>query len=298
MFVHPQFDPVAIQLGPLAVRWYGLMYLLAFIQIVILGKFRARQNLLTGWHPRDVDDMLFYGVFGTILGGRLGYVLFYKPFYYFAHPAEMLAIWQGGMSFHGGFLGVLVALWLYARNRNKRWLEVTDFVAPLVPLGLAFGRLGNFINGELWGRVTSATAPWAVYFPQAAAEDKAWITAFPQEAAARGLAAVYERMGMLPRHPSQLYESALEGFVLFALIWLYARHRRPLGAVSGLFLIGYGSFRFLVEYAREPDSFLGTLALGMSMGQWLSLPMIVIGVLMMLWAYWRAGKAQPTIFGP
>ena len=298
MFVHPQFDPVALQLGPLAVRWYGLMYLLAFIQIVILGKFRARQNLLTGWHPRDVDDMLFYGVFGTILGGRLGYVLFYKPFYYFAHPAEMLAIWQGGMSFHGGFLGVLIALWLYARNRNKRWLEVTDFVAPLVPLGLAFGRLGNFINGELWGRVTSATAPWAVYFPQAAAEDKAWITAFPQEAAARGLAAIYERVGMLPRHPSQLYESALEGFVLFALIWLYARHRRPLGAVSGLFLIGYGSFRFLVEYAREPDSFLGTLALGMSMGQWLSLPMIVIGVLMMLWAYWRAGKAQPTIFGP
>jgi phosphatidylglycerol---prolipoprotein diacylglyceryl transferase len=298
MFVHPQFDPVAIQLGPLAVRWYGLMYLLAFIQIVILGKFRARQNLLTGWHPRDVDDMLFYGIFGTILGGRLGYVLFYKPFYYFAHPAEMLAIWQGGMSFHGGFLGVLIALWLYARNRNKRWLEVTDFVAPLVPLGLAFGRLGNFINGELWGRVTSATAPWAVYFPQAAAEDKAWITAFPQEAAARGLAAIYERVGMLPRHPSQLYESALEGFVLFALIWLYARNRRPLGAVSGLFLIGYGSFRFLVEYAREPDSFLGTLALGMSMGQWLSLPMIVIGVLMMLWAYWRAGKAQPTIFGP
>ena len=298
MFVHPQFDPVAIQLGPLAVRWYGLMYLLAFIQIVILGKFRARQNLLTGWHPRDVDDMLFYGVFGTILGGRLGYVLFYKPFYYFAHPAEMLAIWQGGMSFHGGFLGVLIALWLYARNRNKRWLEVTDFVAPLVPLGLAFGRLGNFINGELWGRVTSATAPWAVYFPQAAAEDKAWITAFPQEAAARGLPAVYERVGMLPRHPSQLYESALEGLVLFALIWLYARNRRPLGAVSGLFLIGYGSFRFLVEYAREPDSFLGTLAWGMSMGQWLSLPMIVIGVLMMLWAYWRAGKAQPTIFDP
>jgi phosphatidylglycerol:prolipoprotein diacylglycerol transferase len=274
------------------------MYLLAFIQIVILGKFRARQNLLTGWHPRDVDDMLFYGVFGTILGGRLGYVLFYKPFYYFAHPAEMLAIWQGGMSFHGGFLGVLIALWLYARNRNKRWLEVTDFVAPLVPLGLAFGRLGNFINGELWGRVTSATAPWAVYFPQAAAEDKAWITAFPQEAAARGLAAIYERVGMLPRHPSQLYESALEGLVLFALIWLYARNRRPLGAVSGLFLIGYGIFRFVVEYAREPDSFLGMLALGMSMGQWLSLPMIVIGVLMMVWAYWRAGKAQPTIFGP
>jgi phosphatidylglycerol:prolipoprotein diacylglycerol transferase len=273
------------------------MYLLAFMQIVILGKFRARQNLLTGWHPRDVDDMLFYGVFGTILGGRLGYVLFYKPFYYFEHPAEVLAIWQGGMSFHGGFLGVLIALWLFARIRNKRWLEVTDFVAPLVPLGLAAGRLGNFINGELWGRVTSAAAPWAVYFPQAAAEDKAWITAFPQEAAARGLTTIYEQVGMLPRHPSQLYELALEGLVLFVLLWFYARHRRPLGAVSGLFLTGYGSFRFLIEYAREPDSFLGVLAMGMTMGQWLSLPMIVVGVLMMLWAYWRAGKAQPTIFG-
>jgi phosphatidylglycerol:prolipoprotein diacylglycerol transferase len=298
MFVHPQFDPVAVQLGPLAVRWYGLMYLLAFMQIVILGKFRARQNLLTGWHPRDVDDMLFYGVFGTILGGRLGYVLFYKPFYYFEHPAEVLAIWQGGMSFHGGFLGVLIALWLFARIRNKRWLEVTDFVAPLVPLGLAAGRLGNFINGELWGRVTSATAPWAVYFPQAAAEDKAWVTAFPQEAAARGLTAIYEKVGMLPRHPSQLYELALEGLVLFVLLWFYARRRRPLGAVSGLFLVGYGSFRFLIEYAREPDSFLGLLAMGMSMGQWLSLPMIVVGLLMMLWAYWHSGKAQPTIFGP
>jgi len=297
MFVHPQFDPVAIQLGPLAVRWYGLMYLLAFMQIVILGKFRARQNLLTGWHPRDVDDMLFFGVIGTILGGRLGYVLFYKPFYYFAHPAEVLAIWQGGMSFHGGFLGVLIGLWLYARNRNKRWLEVTDFVAPLVPLGLAAGRIGNFINGELWGRVSNASLPWAVYFPQAAAEDKAWITTFPQEAATRGLVAIYERVGMLPRHPSQLYESLLEGFVLFALLWIYARRRRPLGAVSGLFLIGYGSFRFLIEYAREPDSFLGVLAMGMSMGQWLSLPMVVIGVLMMLHAHWRAGKAQPTIFG-
>jgi phosphatidylglycerol:prolipoprotein diacylglycerol transferase len=297
MFVHPQFDPVAFQLGPLAVRWYGLMYLVGFIQLVILGKLRARQNLLTGWHPRDVDDMLFYGVFGTILGGRLGYVLFYKPLYYLAHPAEVLAIWQGGMSFHGGFLGVLLALWLFARKRNKRWLEVTDFVAPLIPLGLAAGRLGNFINGELWGRVTSATAPWAIYFPQAAAEDKAWITAFPQEAAARGLSAIYERVGMLPRHPSQLYESGLEGLALFALLWIFARHRRPLGAVSGLFLIGYGSFRFLVEYAREPDAFLGVLAMGMSMGQWLSLPMIVIGVLMMLWAYWRSGKAEPTILG-
>jgi phosphatidylglycerol---prolipoprotein diacylglyceryl transferase len=265
-FVHPQFDPVAFQLGPLAVRWYGLMYLLGFALFVVLGKYRARQNLLTGWHPRDVDDMLFYGIFGVILGGRLGYVLFYKLTYYFAQPLEVLALWQGGMSFHGGFLGVLIALALFARNRHKRWLDVTDFVAPLIPLGLAAGRLGNFINGELWGRPTDL--PWAMIFPQVDAQ---------------------------PRHPSQLYELGLEGLALFALVWLYARRRRPLGAVSGLFLIGYGSFRFIAEYAREPDSFLGLLALGFTMGQWLSLPMIVCGIGLMQWAYWRARKAQPTI---
>lgn len=270
MLVHPQFDPVAFHLGPLAIRWYGLMYLAGFVLFVVLGKYRARQNLLTGWHPRDVDDMLFFGVFGVIIGGRLGYVLFYKPEYYLlAHPLEVFALWQGGMSFHGGFLGVLLALVFFARRRHKRWLEVTDFVAPLCPLGLAAGRLGNFINGELWGRPTSG--PWGMVFPQVDA---------------------------LPRHPSQLYEFGLEGLALFALLWLYARRRRPVGAVSGLFLIGYGAARFVVEYAREPDNFLGVLALGLSMGQWLSLPMIVAGVALMLWAYWRAGKTQPTLFGP
>ena len=269
MLVHPQFDPVAFHVGPLAVRWYGLMYLIGFVLFVVLGKLRARQNLLTGWHPRDVDDMLFFGVFGVILGGRLGYVLFYKPLYYLAHPLQVLALWQGGMSFHGGFLGVLIALALYARRRHKRWLEVTDFVAPLVPLGLAAGRLGNFINGELWGRPSNL--PWAMVFPQ---------------------------VDSVPRHPSQLYEFGLEGLALFALVWLYARRRRPVGAVSGLFLIGYGGFRFLVEYAREPDDFLGVLALGWTMGQWLSLPMIFTGVALMAWAYWRASKAQPTLFGP
>jgi len=269
MLVHPQFDPVAFHVGPLAVRWYGLMYLVGFILFVVLGKIRARQNLLTGWHPRDVDDMLFFGVFGVILGGRLGYVLFYKPLYYFAHPLQILALWQGGMSFHGGLLGVLIAMALFARQRHKRWLEVTDFVAPLVPLGLAAGRLGNFINGELWGRPSNG--PWAMVFPQVDA---------------------------VPRHPSQLYEFGLEGMALFVLLWLYARRRRPLGAVSGLFLVGYGVLRFLVEFAREPDDFLGQLALGWTMGQWLSLPMILAGLAMMLWAYWRAGKSQPTLFGP
>ena len=268
MLVHPQFDPVAFQLGPLAVRWYGLMYFAGFALFVVLGKYRARQNLLTGWHPRDVDDMLFYGVFGVILGGRLGYILFYKPGYYAAHPMEVLALWQGGMSFHGGFLGVLIALWVFARHRRKRWLEVTDFVAPLIPLGLGAGRLGNFINGELWGRPTSG--PWAMIFPQ---------------------------VDNVPRHPSQLYEFGLEGLLLFAVLWVYAQRRRPLGATSGLFLIGYGSFRFIAEFAREPDSFLGVLALGLTMGQWLSMPMIAIGVVMMCWAHWRARKPQPTLLG-
>ena len=269
MLVHPQFDPVAFHIGPLAVRWYGLMYLVGFVLFVILGKHRARQNLLTGWHPRDVDDMLFFGVFGVILGGRLGYVLFYKLGYYVQHPLEIFALWQGGMSFHGGLIGVLLALALFAHRRHKRWLEVTDFVAPLIPLGLAAGRLGNFINGELWGRPTNV--PWAMVFPQ---------------------------VDTLPRHPSQLYELGLEGLVLFAILWVYARRRRPVGAVSGLFLIGYGAARFCVEFFREPDAFLGVLALGLSMGQWLSLPMIAAGIALMAWAYWRAGKTQPTLFGP
>jgi phosphatidylglycerol:prolipoprotein diacylglycerol transferase len=275
MLVHPQFDPIAFTIGPftlgsltfaLPVRWYGLMYLVGFVLFVVLGKIRARQSLLTGWHPRDVDDMLFYGVFGVILGGRLGYVLFYKPLHYLEHPLEVFALWQGGMSFHGGFLGVLIALWLFAGRRGKRWLDVTDFVAPLCPLGLAAGRLGNFINGELWGRVTSG--PWGMVFPQAGRE---------------------------PRHPSQLYQFALEGVLLFVVLWVYSRRHRPLGAPSGLFLLGYGVARFVAEYAREPDSFLGLLALDLTMGQWLSLPMIVVGGAMMIWAYRRAGKSQPTV---
>jgi phosphatidylglycerol:prolipoprotein diacylglycerol transferase len=276
MLVHPQFDPVALHLGPFdlggmtlgpfAIRWYGLMYLVAFLLAVVLGRRRARENLLTGWHPRDIDDMLFYCVFGVILGGRFGYVLFYKPLYYLAHPLEIVQIWSGGMSFHGGLIGVLVAMGLYARKRGRRWLDVTDFVAPLVPLGLAAGRIGNFINGELVGRPT--TGPWAMIFPQ---------------------------VDNLPRHPSQLYEAALEGLVLFVVLWLYSRRARPMGAVSGLFLAGYGALRFAGEFAREPDAFLGFLAGGLTMGQWLSLPMIVIGLTMMLWAHRRAAKAQPTL---
>ncbi len=256
MLIHPQFDPIALQLGPLAIRWYGLMYLLAFGLFLLLGRQRIKTGPQPGWDVRQLDDLLFYGVLGVILGGRLGYVLFYQPAHFLGHPLEIFSVWQGGMAFHGGFLGVLAAMWLFARKTGKSWLAITDFIAPLVPLGLGAGRFGNFINGELWGRPSDA--PWAVVFPQ---------------------------IDSVARHPSQLYQFALEGLALFTLLWLFSRKPRPTGAVSGLFLIGYGSFRFLVEYTREPDSFLGLLALNLSMGQWLSLPMIAAGIIMLRWAY-------------
>ena len=255
MFVHPQFDPVAIAIGPFAIRWYGLMYLVGFVVALLLGRQRASRDPWRKWTAREMDDVLFYGVIGVIIGGRLGYVLFYKLDYYLGHPLEILYIWQGGMSFHGGFLGVLAAMTLFARKTHKPWLGVMDYLAPLVPPGIAAGRLGNFINAELWGR--PADVPWATIFPSV---DK------------------------IPRHPSQLYEFALEGVILFALLWWFSRKPRALGAVSALFLIGYGLARFLVEYTREPDSFLGLLALGFTMGQWLSLPMIAAGAALLWWA--------------
>ena len=257
MLIHPQFDPVALYLGPLAIRWYGLMYLLAFGLFLLLGRQRIKTGPRPGWTVKELDDLLFYGVLGVVLGGRLGYVLFYQPAHFLVHPLEIFSVWQGGMAFHGGFLGVLAAMWLFARKTGKSWLAITDFIAPLVPLGLAAGRLGNFINGELWGRATDL--PWGMVFPQAAD-------------------------GGIARHPSQLYQFAGEGLLLFVILWLYSSKPRPVGAVSGVFLIGYGSFRFLAEFAREPDSFLGLLGLGLSMGQWLSLPMVIAGVLMLRWA--------------
>jgi len=260
MFVHPQFDPIALQLGPLAIRWYGLMYLIGFALILVVGRTAIRTRPYSTLSARDLDDVLFYGILGTILGGRLGYVLFYKFHDYLADPLAILKVWEGGMSFHGGFLGVLAGVWLFARTRKRAWLDVTDFIAPLVPLGLAAGRLGNFINGELWGRPT----------------DGAWAMVFPQ-------------VDRLPRHPSQLYQFALEGLALFALLWWYSAKPRPRGAVSALFLVGYGGFRFIAEFAREPDSFLGVLAGGMTMGQWLSLPMIAAGIGLFWWS--RRGPA-------
>ena len=253
MLVHPQFDPIAIQLGPVGIHWYGLTYLVAFGLFLWLATLRTRQPQYAqaGWNRREVEDMLFWGVLGVVIGGRLGYVLFYKPGYYVAHPLEVAMVWKGGMSFHGGLLGVIASLALYARQRSRPFFEVMDLIAPCVPLGLASGRVGNFINGELWGRAADPSLPWAMVFPQS------------------GTA--------IARHPSQLYQVALEGLLLFVLLWLYARKPRALGQVSGVFLIGYGVLRFTAEYFREPDSFLGPLALGLSMGQWLCVPMVLAG---------------------
>ena len=266
MLIHPQFDPVALQLGPLAIRWYGLMYLIAFLAFYLLGRWRVRHThygASTRLVPADVEDLLFYGVLGVVLGGRLGYVLFYKPAYYLQHPLEVLAVWQGGMAFHGGLLGVIVACAVFARRHRLSFLQLTDFVAPLVPAGLAAGRLGNFINGELWGRATDL--PWAMVFPQSGTS--------------------------VARHPSQLYQFAGEGLLLFAVLWLYSSRPRAVGRVSGLFLAGYGTLRFLAEFAREPDAFLGLLAGGLSMGQLLSVPMVALGLYLLLR---RAPPASPT----
>jgi len=263
MLVHPNFDPVAIHLGPLAIRWYGLMYLVGFGLAFWLGRLRIARAMAGRVSLVALDDLLFFGVLGVVLGGRLGYVLFYKPAYYFSHPLEILAVWHGGMAFHGGFLGVLLAIWCVARKHGLRWLELTDFLAPLSPLAFAAGRLGNFINGELYGRVTDA--PWGMLFQAHGA-------------------------GPLPRHPSQLYQFALEGVLLFVILWVFSARPRPLGAVSGAFLIGYGTFRFAVEYFREPDDFLGLLSLNLSMGQWLSAPMVVAGLGLLFWAWRRPQK--------
>jgi len=260
MLVHPQFNPIALQIGPVAIHWYGLTYLVAFGLFLMLARIRVKRSpfVEAGWTARDIEDMLFYGVLGVILGGRLGYVIFYKASYYLGHPLEVFAVWKGGMSFHGGLLGVLVAMLVFGRMRHRRFLEITDLIAPCVPLGLASGRLGNFINGELWGRFADKSLPWGMVFPQSGSD--------------------------LPRHPSQLYQFAMEGVLLFVLLWLYGKKPLKLGQMSGAFLVGYGVFRFIAEYFREPDDFLGLLAFGMSMGQWLCIPMIVAGIALWAWA--------------
>ena len=270
MLIQPNIHPVALQLGPLAVHWYGLTYLAAFGLFMWLGHCRLKHEpfaRMTGhqaWSGRDVEDILFLGVMGVILGGRLGYCLFYKPLYYAMNPLEVFAVWQGGMSFHGGLLGVMVAMLWFGRTRGRPMLEVADFVSPCVPTGLAAGRVGNFINGELWGRLSSPDLPWGMVF--------------------RGA-------GDLPRHPSQIYQFLLEGLLLFVLLWWYAKKQRRQGQVAAMFLMGYGVFRFSAEFFREPDAHLGLLGLGMSMGQWLCIPMILCGAVLWLWGH----RSSPVI---
>lgn len=261
MLTYPKIDPVVFSLGPLSVHWYGIMYLLGFAGAWYLGQRRAeRKNSVL--QPNQISDLIFYGAMGVVLGGRAGYVIFYNFDYFLQDPLWLFAIWQGGMSFHGGLLGVVLALYLYARKLGVSFFALTDFVAPLVPIGLGAGRMGNFIGGELWGRVTSA--PWGMVFPGA---------------------------GELPRHPSQLYQFALEGVLLFLLLWFFSSRAKPTMVVSGLFLLLYGLFRFGVEFFRQPDAHLGFLAMDwLTMGQILSLPMVIIGGLFMVMGYRQVRK--------
>jgi phosphatidylglycerol:prolipoprotein diacylglycerol transferase len=260
MLVHPLPNPIAISFGPISVHWYGVMYLIAFIQFILLGRLRIRQPHIAaaGWRKEDLDDMLFYGVLGVVIGGRLGEVLFYNPGYYFSHPLEIFAIWKGGMSFHGGFLGVMIAMWLWARRKGRTLFEVLDFIAPMVPLGYAAGRIGNFINAELPGRVADPSLPWAMIWPN---------------------------VDTLPRHPSPIYQALVDGVLLFIILWLFARKPRPTMAVSGVFALGYGCARFFTEYFRTPDYEVAFAGLTISAGQMLSVPMIVLGIVLLLLAY-------------
>lgn len=257
MLVFPNIDPIAFSLGPIKVHWYGLMYLLGFVGAWVLAQWRVKHYKLD-WTSEQIGDLIFYGALGVIIGGRLGYMLFYNTYQFFTQPWILLKIWEGGMSFHGGLLGVAVAMWLFARKIQKPFLQVTDFLAPLVPLGLAAGRAGNFINGELWGRVTDV--PWAMIFPNSDGQ---------------------------PRHPSQLYELGLEGITLFIFLWWYASKPRPVGRVSAMFLVGYSICRLIAECFREPDVQLGFIAFdSLTMGQILSIPMLLAGI----WCLWWSSK--------
>ncbi len=265
MIPYPNIDPVALSLGPFVLRWYGLMFVIGFAVAWWLGRQRASKPD-SGWNARDVDNLIVYCIVGLVVGGRVGYAIFYNFSYFLENPFNIFMIWHGGMSFHGGLLGVTAALWLFARSTGKRFFSVTDFLVPLAPLGLLVGRVGCFINGNLWGRPT--TAPWGMVFPDPAA-------------------------GGIPRHPSQLYEAFLEGLVLFLILWFYSAKARPRMAVSGLFLLGYGTFRFAVEFVRQPDVQLGFIALDwVTMGQILSLPMILAGAYLLARAYSGASENE------
>lgn len=258
----PVIDPIIFSIGPVSLRWYGTMYLIGFVAALILAN-KAADRSHGLWSKEQVSDLLFYGFLGVVLGGRFGYVLFYQFDYFLSDPLYLLKIWQGGMSFHGGLLGVIFAIFIFARKTKKSFLMVGDFVAPLVPIGLGMGRLGNFINAELWGRETDV--PWAMVFPTDQLQ--------------------------LPRHPSQLYEFALEGVVLFAILYIISRKTQRLGLASGVFLIGYGIFRSFVEFFREPDAHLGLYFSFISKGQILSIPMILGGIFIIYVGYLSQQKS-------
>lgn len=255
MLMYPKLNPVALSIGPLKIHWYGIMYVLGFLFFIYAGKWRIKKYGNTFWTSKLVDDFIFYGALGVVIGGRLGYCFFYQPIYFITNPIKIFQVWDGGMSFHGGMLGVLFVAYMFARKYKQNFFVVSDFIAPLVPMGLFFGRIGNFINGELWGRITTSTIPWAMIYPQSGS--------------------------MLPRHPSELYEALGEGILLFLILWIYASKPRKVGQISGIFVIGYGIIRFCLEFFREPDAFLLSFAhrTGLSMGQWLCVPMILAGII-------------------
>ncbi|WP_212769150.1 prolipoprotein diacylglyceryl transferase [Pectobacterium versatile] len=280
----PQFDPVIFSIGPLALHWYGLMYLVGFVFAMWLAVRRANKPG-SGWTKDEVENLLYMGFLGVFVGGRLGYVLFYAFPSFLENPLYLFKVWDGGMSFHGGLMGVICVMLWFAHRTKRHFFQVADFIAPLIPFGLGAGRLGNFINGELWGRVTTDT-PWAMLFPGSRSEDMMLAVSNPQ------WQAIFNQYGMLPRYPSQLYQMMLEGVALFIILNLFIRKSRPMGSVSGLFLIGYGTFRIITEFFRQPDAQLGLFGDLFSMGQILSLPMVIAGILMMVWAYRRQPAQQ------
>lgn len=273
MLMHPEIDPVAIEIGPLVIRWYGLMYVFGFLTAWGLGRYQAARPPYrnAGWTPLAVDDLITWCVAGLLLGARLGYVFFYDLEHFMQYPMDILKLGRGGMSFHGGLIGIAVAAWIFSAKHSFSFAAIGDFICPLAAPGIFAGRIGNFINGELWGRPTDA--PWGMLFSD-------------------------PRAGGVPRHPSQLYEAMLEGIVLFCIVWIFSRSQRPAGAVLGMFLFLYGAFRFAVEFFREPDPQLGFLAFDwLTMGQLLSLPMILLGAGLLFRAFMsrtRAGASDPS----
>lgn len=283
MLTYPDFNPVAFSLGPLKVHWYGITYLVGFLGCYLAALARVKKSYAVGWTVEQIGDLLFYVALGVVIGGRIGYTLFYAytpegQWLEWQNPLYIFQVWDGGMSFHGGLLGVLVALWLFARKYRKHYFDVADFSAVVVPIGLAAGRIGNFINGELWGKIS--TLPWAMRIPCTG-------THFTGGEYCVNAVNGYS----LPRQPTQLYEFLLEGVVMFVVLFLFSMKPRPRMAAAALFALLYGCFRFLVEFVRLPDPQFGYLAFGwLTMGQILSLPLIIIGVGALVWAYQRTGS--------